>query len=124
MEDKELLEQMIKELQNQKKSERITMFFTVGIFVLFLVVSILVVPPTLKMVENANVTLSKLDTAVESLTRTSESMNKLVMDNSETLTGAVDSLSEIDFEGLNAAIKDLEDTVGPLADMMNSWPFR
>ncbi|MCR5654275.1 MAG: hypothetical protein K6G07_01355 [Lachnospiraceae bacterium] len=124
MEDRELMEQMLKELKNQKKSERITMIFTVAIFLLFTVVAVLVVPPLLKTVNNANVTLSKLDTAVESLTETSEAMNELVGANSETITEAVESLSNIDFDGLNAGIRDLQDTVGPLADMMNSWPFR
>ena len=45
-------------------------------------------------------------------------MNKLVDDNGSNLAAAVKSLSEIDFEGLNKAITDLQDAVGPMASLM------
>ena len=45
-------------------------------------------------------------------------IKEFVDDNGENLAAAVKSLSEIDFEGLNKAITDLQDAVGPLASLM------
>ena len=42
-------------------------------------------------------------------------------ENSEALTQTVNDMSNIDFEGLNTAIKDLQDTVGPFASFFGKF---
>ncbi len=69
----------------------------------------------------AEESLKNVDTMSESILKASENMNKLVDDNGANLAGAVKSLSEIDFEGLNKAITDLQDAVGPMATFMNKF---
>ena len=56
-----------------------------------------------------------------SITGTSENMNSMLTDNSQSLTDAVDKMNNIDFDGLNKAIKDLQDAVGPFASFMNRF---
>ena len=41
--------------------------------------------------------------------------------NGEAMTGAVQSIEDIDFEGLNKAIQDLQDAVGPFAKTMRMF---
>ena len=69
----------------------------------------------------AEESLKNVDTMSESILKASENMNKLVDDNGANLADAVKSLSEIDFEGLNKAITDLQDAVGPMATFMNKF---
>ena len=39
----------------------------------------------------------------------------------QAMTGAVQSIEDIDFEGLNKAIQDLQDAVGPFAKTMRMF---
>ncbi len=69
-------------------------------------------------VENS---LDNIDKMVAEMTDATVNLNKLVQDNSDTITGAVKELSEIDFDGLNKAIKDLQDAVGPVASFFKKF---
>ena len=69
----------------------------------------------------AQETLSQAQTMVTSITEASGDFDDLLEKNGEGLTNAVQSLTEIDFEGLNTAIKDLQDAVGPLASFMSKF---
>lgn len=65
--------------------------------------------------------LNEANTMITSITEASENFDSLVAKNGEGLTNAVESMSEIDFEGLNEAIKDLQDAIGPLAAFMSKF---
>ena len=69
----------------------------------------------------AQATLSNVDELKDSIMEASTNINTLVGDNAETLTTAVTNLSEIDFEGLNQAIQDLQDAIGPMAAFMKRF---
>jgi len=45
----------------------------------------------------------------------------MLTDNSQSLTDAVEKMNNIDFEGLNKAIQDLQDAVGPFANLMKKF---
>lgn len=64
--------------------------------------------------------IKEINTMSRSITATSERVSGVIEDNAETLTDAVTQINNIDFEGLNKAIKDLEDAVGPFATAANS----
>ncbi len=66
-------------------------------------------------------TLTEAQTMVEGITDASNNFNDLLNKNGDGLTSAVKSLTEIDFDGLNQAIKDLQDAVGPLASFMSKF---
>ena len=55
------------------------------------------------------------------VTSVSEGLNDFIIENAQTLTDAAQDISNIDFEGLNKAIQDLQDAVGPFANLMNRW---
>ena len=48
-------------------------------------------------------------------------MNTKLTENAQSLTDAVEKMNSIDFEGLNKAIQDLQDAVGPFASFMNRF---
>ena len=66
-------------------------------------------------------TIDEIDTMVAEMTTASTNLNKLVDDNSQALTDAINNIAGIDFEGLNKAIKDLKDTVGPMASFFGRF---
>ena len=80
---------------------------------------------TLTNINNAAVkagsSLDDIDTMTEDITTATNNLNELVSNNSVKLTDAVTSLSQIDFEGLNKAITDLQTAVGPMANLMKGF---
>ena len=115
------------------KNSRKQVFYArlAAIFTLILLAAVVyslfrLVPQALETMENANTvllgaekTLEEIDKMSASLTRTSDDLSKLVGTNADVLTQSVQKLSEVDFDGINDAVRDLQDAVGPLADAMN-----
>ncbi len=121
---KELYEMTKKQLAWQRVSS-ICIF---GIFAIVLIAAIKILPTlesTLKhadtVAENAIGTLDEIDKAVAEISDSNSDLNKLLNENAEPLTKAVKNMSEIDFEGMNQAIQDLQDTVGPMASFFKKF---
>lgn len=133
MED--LLRQILEADKKEVKYARRAAFFMTGIFVIFLVAAIIIVPKviaTLSYVNStaiaandtltqANEAIAGINTMTSSITGTSDNMNSMLTDNSQALTDAVEKMNGIDFAGLNQAIQDLQDAVGPFASFMNKF---
>ncbi len=97
--------------------------------ILLVLCGILIVPKAIgtinqanQIMEQATETISLANTAIESVTTMSQSitdmgtnMDTFITDNGESVEAVMTKLEEIDFEGLNTAIKDLGDVVEPLA---------
>ncbi len=122
----EVMKALLKNSKRQVFYSRLAAIFT-GVLMVAVVISLVrVVPKFLVTMENANIilvnaqkTLEDIETMSTSITQTSEDLNKLVGDNAESLSASVQKLSEVDFESINQATRDLQDAVGPLADAMN-----
>lgn len=69
----------------------------------------------------ADKSFKELDEMSASLELASDNLNKLVVENGESISQAVKSMEEVDYEGLNKAIKDLQDAVEPLANFFNRF---
>ena len=97
--------------------------------ILLVLCGILIVPKAIgtinqanQIMEQATETISLANTAIESVTTMSQSitdmgtnMDTFITDNGESVEAVMTKLEEIDFAGLNTAIKDLGDVVEPLA---------
>lgn len=123
----QLLEKLVKNSTKQMRYARIAAFFMMAIFAALAITLVMVVPPALQTMEDTRKTLSSaadsladIDQMSASITRTSEDINKLVGQNSTQLTDAVKQISEIDFDGINKSIRDLQDAVDPLASAMRN----
>ena len=124
----ELLMEIRNETRKQVKFAKISAAFIGGIFVIILVAAIILVPRVSVTLQHADQLIGNANLALADITRMSNSVgdmskkvDQLVADNSEKLTESVEKLSSIDFAGLNKAIKDLQDAVGPFANLMNRW---
>ena len=73
------------------------------------------------ILQNADEAISNISAMSSEVTEVSHGLNVFITQNAETLTDAAKDISEIDFEGLNTAIRDLQDAVGPFAKMMNRF---
>ena len=78
--------------------------------------------------ERIDTTIDKADKAMDDVSEMATSVktiahgiDEIVGENGESLTNTVEKLSNIDFDGLNNAIKDLQDAVGPLAKLMKRF---
>lgn len=69
-------------------------------------------------VQRAETTLDGIDEMTQSASLAASNMNQLVEENAETLNESIAALSEVDFEGLNEAISDLQSTAGTMAQVM------
>ena len=74
-----------------------------------------------KLVVSLTDSSEQLETAIASLDEACRSIDEFVDQNNESATEAVSKISQIDFDGLNKAIQDLQDTVGPFANFFNKF---
>ena len=122
----------LKELKDIAKKQlfwqKLTAFAMTGIFAAVLMAVLILVPKVTttldnidEMVGNISGSVDDINVMVAEMTKASSNINTLVGDNAVTLTEAVNNLAGIDFEGLNKAIKDLQDAVGPMASFFNRF---
>lgn len=135
----ELSEELLRELVSNSKKQ---LFYTkLATFIAFIAAAALVVclmilvPSVVKTVNRANEVMAKAsgtielaDTAIASVTEMSKSitamgnnMDTFITENAESVQQVMKKLDEIDFEGLNSAIKDLGDVVEPLANFFGKF---
>ncbi|MCR5748395.1 MAG: hypothetical protein K6G03_11865 [Lachnospiraceae bacterium] len=131
----ELLKQILEADKNEVKYAKRAAFFMMGLVIILLVAALIIVPKVVQtlahvdeavisasqILEEADETIKNINTMSTSITETSDKMNSMLTDNSESLNEAVAKMNSIDFEGLNKAIQDLQDAVGPFASFMNKF---
>ena len=134
LDDREVKEILLELLEFEKKEARYqkaTSIFICCLVIILGIVSAMIVPVAVQTLTTANATIvmaqealqkiteemDSINSMVSSITSTSDNVNKMVTDNASDLTNAVQQLTNIDFEGLNKAIADLQDAVKPLANL-------
>ncbi|MCR5526931.1 MAG: hypothetical protein K6F39_06055 [Lachnospiraceae bacterium] len=121
---KQILEATEKSSRYQKRCSQI-----LGLLLIVVAAAaIFILPGAYSLIHNANETVTDAKIAVaniqtmsQSITETSERLNTMVSENTVPLSNSVQKLSSIDFDGLNTAIEDLQDAVGPFAKMMRTF---
>lgn len=132
---RELLKELVKNSRKQLFYSRITVLVTMIAVAAVLVCLVVVIPSVMRTVKQANDIMSQVsetielaDTAIESVTEMSESitnmgnnMDTFITENAESVQQIMKKFDEIDFAGLNAAIKDLGDVVEPFANFFGKF---
>ena len=72
-------------------------------------------------IENADKTLEDISGMADSLQQAGDKMDSILADNESVLVESMDKISNIDFDGLNKGIKELQEAVGPLAKFMSRF---
>ncbi|WP_035767755.1 hypothetical protein [Butyrivibrio sp. NC2002] len=131
----ELLEKIYENSQKQLFYKKIEMLCLAVCVVAIIIAMIIMVPRVTKLAdtlqdsaERIDTTIDKADKAMDDVSEMATSVktiahgiDEIVGENGESLTNTVEKLSNIDFDGLNNAIKDLQDAVGPLAKLMKRF---
>ena len=125
--ERELLEELVA-LQKKTAGRQLVASVACVAIAAFVLVALLIVVPRLmktadevsamsksteKLIQQAETSLAGIDDMIANV-------NKVVVDNTQSLTSAVDNLQNIDTDGLNEAIKNLSDAAEPLARLNNS----
>ena len=128
----ELLKELVSNSRKQLFYTKLAAFVAAAALVVCLVI---LVPSVVKTVNRANEVMAKAsgtielaDTAIASVTEMSNSitvmgnnMDTFITENAESVEQVMKKLDDIDFEGLNSAIKDLGDVVEPLANFFGKF---
>ena len=108
--------------------QRLSALAVVATFLVVLVVAMILVPQVTttlgninRVAKDAESAVANVDTMVLEMTDASKNLNQLVGDNSEALNEAITNMANVDYDGLNKAIKDLQDTVGPMASFFSKF---
>ncbi|WP_024865338.1 hypothetical protein [Butyrivibrio sp. FCS014] len=123
---------MLTEIRDMTKREliwqRISSSAVLILVITLIIVGVNVIPKVVVAVQNVSQvaevaidSLHEIDIMVSDVTNTSQNVNKVIEDNAVPLADAVDNMSNVDYEGLNKAIADLQDTVGPMANFFNRF---
>ena len=108
--------------------QRICALCLAGMLLVLTTAVVIMVPKVTKTLDHINnvaikaeESLGNVDTMAADVSNSAAKFDKLLDSNATEMTEAVKSISEIDFDGLNKAIKDLQDAVGPMATFMNKF---
>ncbi len=123
-----VLEEIRKFSQKQVVWQRLSSLCILGALICIVVVLFIVVPRVLETLDHINSVAAKVETSLENvdvmvneMTDASKNLNQLVGENSTSLTDAIDKMAGVDYDGLNQAIQDLQDAVGPMASFFNRF---
>lgn len=136
--ENEILTQIRDFEEKQLKVAKRTSNLLLAMTVIILVAVVIMVPAMLKTMSKVSTTVDKANSSLDEITTTvqkaqttlegidemsqnaslaASNMNQFIEENSESLTESIKAMSEVDFEGLDQAIEDLQTAVGPLAEM-------
>lgn len=118
------LSELIRIGKKQLFYQKIATSCIAGMLVVLIIAVAIMIPRVSTTLTHINTVATKAETSLEnvntmttSVSNSAGNFDKLLNDNSEKLTSSIKSISEIDFEGLNKAITDLQSAVGPLAKL-------
>ena len=123
-----VLSEIRKFSKKQVTWQRLSSLCILGALICIVVVLFILVPRVLETLDHINSVATKVETSLENvdvmvdeMTVASQNLNKLVGDNSQALTDAVEKMAGVDYDGLNQAIQDLQDAIGPMATFFNRF---
>ena len=131
MNEQELLRELLSEQKKSARNSWIAMIAVVVMTAALLIGFGMVLPKVTRTLDAAYTTLNEGETLLKQAEEMVEqakhslaevdfmvgSVNKLVEDNTEDLTEAMDKLNSLDIEKLNQSIEDLNAVIAPLAKL-------
>ena len=131
MDDHELLLDLAREQRRTSRYTKMIGASCIGICAAVCISLAIVVPQVLKTLSNVNKTVTSAYTVAENASAMIESaqesldgidtmienVDTVVVENTQSVTEALNKINEVDFETLNKSIQDLHSVVEPLAQM-------
>lgn len=130
--------QLAKLIENSEKQlfyERARAFLSAVSALAIIGCLVVIVPVILKTAANVDTVITQVSEAIPlaeetmkgiaemsgAVTEMGRNMDDFVTENAETVSGLMQQIEAVDFEGLNKAIKDLGDVVEPFAKFFNRF---
>ncbi|MBE6990509.1 MAG: hypothetical protein E7426_07180 [Ruminococcaceae bacterium] len=108
MDSRELLAELVRCQKKETRHARWSLAVSLLLAVAVVAAVVVVLPRGVAILDHMEQSLQQVDTFVAGA-------NKMISDNTDTVTEAVTKLNGLDFDALNRAIQDLSDAVEPLA---------
>ena len=113
----ELLRQLVTWQKKQVRQTRLAMLVGFLLAAAILAALVLLAPSVIKLADEVESSLSEVNRMTASAQELIGNANAMVTENTDAVSETIRKLNEVDFEGLNTAIHDLEDAVRPLAEL-------
>lgn len=130
MDNRELLIELVRTQRRDTFLEHVTAIINLAFLAVMILVLVILVPKAVKTLGEVDRTVKEVNTlaleAQESLDGIDVmvgNVDKMVVENTDAVTTALNQINQVDYQKLNEAISSLNATVTPLAEMMKALPF-
>jgi methyl-accepting chemotaxis protein len=130
MDNRELLIELVRTQRRDTFLEHVTAIINLVFLAVMILVLVILVPKPVTTLREVDRTVKEVNTlaleAQESLDGIDVmvgNVDKMVVENTDAVTTALNQINQVDYQKLNEAISSLNATVTPLAEMMKALPF-
>ena len=130
MDNRELLIELVRTQRRDTFLEHVTAIINLVFLAVMILVLVILVPKAVTTLREVDRTVKEVNTlaleAQESLDGIDlmvGNVDKMVVENTDAVTTALNQINQVDYQKLNEAISSLNATVTPLAEMMKALPF-
>ena len=130
MDNRELLIELVRTQRRDTFLEHVTAIINLAFLAVMILVLVILVPKAVTTLREVDRTVKEVNTlaleAQESLDGIDVmvgNVDKMVVENTDAVTTALNQINQVDYQKLNEAISSLNATVTPLAEMMKALPF-
>lgn len=130
MDNRELLIELVRTQRRDTFLEHVTAIINLAFLAVMILVLVILVPKAVTTLREVDRTVNEVNTlaleAQESLDGIDVmvgNVDKMVVENTDAVTTALNQINQVDYQKLNEAISSLNATVTPLAEMMKALPF-
>lgn len=130
MDNRELLIELVRTQRRDTFLEHVTAIINLAFLAVMILVLVILVPKAVTTLREVDRTVNEVNTlaleAQESLDGIDVmvgNVDKMVVENTDAVTTALNQINQVDYQKLNEAISSLNATVTPLAEMMKTLPF-
>ena len=128
MTDHELLVELVKSQRKDTRGQKITAYATIALFAAVAIALIIIVPKVTTLIneltyslEEMNDLVAQAQTSLGGIDDMIANVDKVVVDNTDSVNEVLENFNKVDFDHLNQAITDLGNVVEPLSKFFQSF---
>lgn len=130
METRELLAELVRNRRRDSVLEHAAMIANFALLAIMVLTLVIVVPKAVMTLREVDKTVKEVNTlakeaqdSLDAIDIMVGNVDKMVVENTDAVTAALEKVNKVDYEKLNDAISSLNDTVTPLAKMLKLLPI-
>ena len=130
METRELLAELVRNRRRDSILEHAAMIANFALLAIMVLTLVIVVPKAVMTLREVDKTVKEVNTlakeaqdSLDAIDIMVGNVDKMMVENTDAVTAALEKVNKVDYEKLNDAISSLNDTVTPLAKMLKLLPI-